>query len=144
LCALGAGDIDLGGKQMTFTNLSGRVYDNVILKHATMDGVIYSFTNGAGGGMVRYRDLSTNFLTSLNIPLDRVQTAEARQKADAEAKLRYAAAVRALALQQQEQEALDASNALAAANAQAAAAAKAAKNQSKPNPPATGGKEKRK
>jgi hypothetical protein len=124
--AFGGTDIDLGGKVVTFTNLQGRVFPDVRLEHANLDGVIYSLTNGAGGGMVKFKDLSPNFLASLNIPLDRLQTAQQRERASAEQRLRYDAAVRALALKQQQQEASAASNALALAQA-------AAKNQ-----PATG------
>lgn len=127
--AAGQSDIDLGGKVMTFTNLQGRVYENVRLEHATLDGVVYSLTNTIGGGMVKYKDLSTNFLASLNIPADRIQIAQQREQIRAIQKERYDAAVRALALKQQQQEALDASNALAQAHAQAAAAAKAAANK---------------
>jgi hypothetical protein len=116
--ASGDSDIYLGGRLLTFTNLQGRVFANVKLERANLDGVIYSLTNGAGGGMVKFKDLSTNFLASLNIPLDRLQIAQQREKASAEQKLRYDAAVRALALKQRQQEAIDASNALAqAANA---------------------------
>lgn len=122
-------DIDLGGKIVTFTNLQGHVYDGVRLEHATLDGVVYSVTNGIGGGMVKFKDLSTNFLADLNIPADRIQIAAQRQQADAERKLRYDAAVRALALKQQHDQDLAASNALAQATAQAAAASAAASNQ---------------
>jgi hypothetical protein len=134
--AFGAGDIDLGGKQMTFTNLDGRVYSNVLLETANLDGVVYFLTNGAGGGMVKYKDLSTNFLASLHIPLDRVQIAAEREQMNAEQKLQYEATLRALALRQQEQQALAASNTLAAATAQSASA-NAAKKQSaaSPKPP---------
>ncbi|MGA2245906.1 MAG: hypothetical protein ABSH48_12975 [Verrucomicrobiota bacterium] len=123
LGALGDSDIDLGGKITTFTNLQGRVYENVRLDHGTLDGVIYSLTNAVGGGMVKYKDLSVDFLTDLNIPTNRIQIAEQRDKVRAEKKARYDAAVRALALQQQQQEAIDASNALAQAKANAKAAA---------------------
>jgi hypothetical protein len=114
-------DINLGGKLTTFTNLQGRVYENVRLERGTLDGVIYSITNGVGGGMVKYKDLSPEFLTDLNIPTNRIQTAQQRDKVRAEQKARYDAAVRALAAKQQEQEALAASNALAQAKANAAA-----------------------
>lgn len=128
LSTFGSSDIDLGGKLTTFTNLQGRVYENVILKTATLDGVIYGVTNGIGGGMVKYKDLSADFLSSLNIPADRVQIAQQRDQIRAEQKARYDAQVRALALKQQRQEAIDASNALAQANAEAAAEANAATN----------------
>lgn len=128
LDALGDSDIDLGGKLTTFTNLQGRVFENVLLQRATLDGVIYGVTNGIGGGMVKYKDLSSEFLTNLNIPAERIEIAQKREQIRVEQKQRYDAAVRALALRQQQQEALDASNAVAQANAQAAAAAAAATN----------------
>ena len=128
LGAFADSDIDLGGKIMTFTNLQGRVYENVRLDHATLDGVIYSVTNGVGGGMVKFKDLSPEFLTSLNIPADRIQVAQQRDQVRAEQKERYDAAVRALALKQQQKDALDASNALAQASAEAAAEAADATN----------------
>lgn len=125
ICAADQKDIDLGGKLMTFTNLQGRIYENVRLERGTLDGVIYSLTNGAGGGMVKYKDLSTNFLSDLNIPADRVQIAQQRDVVRAEQKQRYDAEVRALALKQQQQEELAASNAVAQAQAQAQAKASA-------------------
>lgn len=120
LGAVGDSDIELGGKLTTFTNLQGHVYENVRLERGTLDGLIYSFTNTVGGGLVRYQDLSTEYLTSLNIPTNRIQIAEDREKVRAEQKARYAAAVRALALEQQEAEAIAASNALAQARSNAA------------------------
>ena len=113
--ARGGTDIDLGGKLMTFTNLQGRVFTNVKLDHAGLDGVIYSFTNGSGGGMVKFKDLDADLLASLNIPPERLQIALQREKADAEQRQRYDAAVRALALKQRQQAALAESNALARA-----------------------------
>jgi len=110
-------DIDLGGKVVTFTNLQGRVFADVKLEHANLDGVIYSLTNGTGGGMVKFKDLDPSLLTSLNIPPERLQIAQQREKADAERKVQYDAAVRALALKQRQQAALAASNALAQADA---------------------------
>ena len=132
--AFGESDIDLGGKLTTFTNTQGRVYENVLLQKATLDGVIYGVTNGIGGGMVKFKDLSPEFLASLNIPADRIQIAQQREEVRAEQKKRYDAAVRALALKQQKQEALDASNTLAQANALAAAEANAATNQAAATP----------
>jgi len=129
-CAIGQSDIDLGGKVTTFTNLQGRMFQNVRLERATLDGVIYSQTNTIGGGMVKYKDLSPDFLAGLNIPADRIQIAQQREQVRAAQKQRYDAAVRALALKQRQQEALELSNSIAQANAQAAAAAKAATNQS--------------
>jgi hypothetical protein len=134
LSTLGDSDIDLGGKLTTFTNLQGRVYENVLLRKATLDGVIYGVTNGIGGGMVKFKDLPPEFLASLNIPADRIQVAQQREEVRAEQKKRYDAAVRALALKQQKQETLDASNALAQANAEAAAEANAATNQAAAKP----------
>jgi len=121
LSALGDSDIELGGKVTTFTKLQGHVYENVRLERGTLDGLIYSFTNTVGGGMVKYKDLSTEYLTSLNIPTNRIQVAEAREKVRAEQKAQYDADVRALALQRQEAEALAASNALAQARTNVAA-----------------------
>jgi hypothetical protein len=129
LPALADKDIDLGGKITTFTNLQGRVYENVRLEHGTLDGVIYSVTNGVGGGMVKYKDLSPDFLADLNIPTNRIQIAEQRDKVRAEQKARYDAAVRALALKQQQQEILDDSNALAQAKANAKTATAANTDQ---------------
>ena len=134
-------DINLHGKVTTFTNLQGRVFENVRLERATLDGVIYSLTNTIGGGMVKYKDLSTNFLADLNIPADRIQIAQQREQVRAAQKQRYDAAVQALTLKQQQQEALAQSNAwVQATNAQAKAqaAANAAANQQPANttPPA--------
>jgi len=123
LPAFADNDIDLGGKVTTFTNLQGRVYENVRLEHGTLDGVIYSVTNGVGGGMVKYKDLSPDFLADLNIPTNRIQIAAQRDKVRAEQKARYDATVRALALKQQQQLALEASNALAQARTNPKAAA---------------------
>jgi len=125
-------DIDLGGKITTFAELQGGVYENVPLENGNLDGVIYSVTNGIGGGMVKYKDLSPDFLADLKIPADRVQIAQQRDKLRAEQKARYDAAVRALALKQQKQEQLDYSNELAQAAAQAAAATNAAAKTKSP------------
>jgi hypothetical protein len=118
--AAGQSDIDLGGKVMTFTNLQGRAFTNVRLDRATLDGVIYSLTNTIGGGMVKYKDLSTNFLADLNIPADRIQIAQQRDKVRAAQKQRYNAEVQALALKQQQDTALAYSNALVQASNSAA------------------------
>jgi len=115
-CAFSGTDIDLGGKMMTFTNLQGHVFAGVKLDHANLDGVIYSLTNG-GGGLVKFKDLSPDFLASLNIPPERLEIALQRERADAEQRLRYDAAVRALALKQRQQQTLAVSNALAQAEA---------------------------
>ncbi len=123
LDALGDSDIDLGGKLTTFTNLQGHVYEGVRLEKATLDGVIYTVTNGVGGGMVRFKDLSTNFLADLHIPADRLQIAAQREQKNAAMTARYNAEVQALALKQEQQEALAQSNALAQASANAKTAA---------------------
>lgn len=117
----GESDINLGDKLTTFTNLQGRVYENVRLERGTLDGVIYSVTNGIGGGMVKYKDLPVDFIADLNIPTNRIEIAAQREKRRAEEKARYDAAVRELALKQQQQAQIDASNALARAKATAQA-----------------------
>lgn len=114
-------DIDLGHQTATFTNLQGRVYQDVQLDRATLDGLIYSKPAESTVGMVKYSDLNTNFLNSLKIPANRVQIAARRQAALAAEKKQYDEASRNLALQQQQQQAALA-NANAASQAQAAAA----------------------
>mgnify|MGYP001546784762 CR=1 FL=1 len=112
-------DIDLGHRTATFTNLQGRVYQDVQLDRATLDGLIYSKPTDSTIGMVKYSDLNTNFLTSLKIPADRIQIAARRQAALAAETKQYDAASHRLALQQQQAEL---ANATAVSQAQAAAA----------------------
>lgn len=126
-------DIDLGGKEITFTNNQGRVYSNVLVQRANLDGIIY-YTHDGGAGMVKYKDVSTNLIASLNIPLERVDIASQRAAADSARKKQYAEQVQALAARQQEQAALDQSNALKQAEAQAAAAQKAASTSNTQQP----------
>jgi hypothetical protein len=128
-------DIDLGGKEITFTNNEGRVYADVLVQRANLDGIVY-YTHDGGAGMVKYKDVSTNLVASLNIPMERVNIAAQRATADAARKKQYAQQVQALALKQQEQTAIDQSNALkqAQAAAQAAAAQKAANTSNTQQP----------
>jgi hypothetical protein len=143
LCALvtfgaaGQSDIDLGGKVMTFTNLQGRAFQNVRLERATLDGVIYSLTNTIGGGMVKYKDLSPDFLADLNIPTNRLQIAQQRDKVRAAQKQRYDAEVQALALKQQQDAARALSNALAQASNSAAKPTATSTAKPKPAPART-------
>jgi hypothetical protein len=96
-----AGDeFDLHDQITTFTNLHGRVYENVQLERATHDGLIYSSTNTGATGMVRYSDLSTNLLAELKIPDSLVAEASRRQTALAIEKQQYDEASHQLALQQ--------------------------------------------
>lgn len=92
--------IDLNDRTATFTNLQGRVYENVQLKRATADGLIYSDTNSSAIGMVHYGDLPTGFLTSLKIPDSMIAEAAQRQAKLAAQKQQYDAAVRQLALEE--------------------------------------------
>jgi hypothetical protein len=122
--ALCDSDIDLGGKEITFTNNEGRVYANVLVQRANLDGIVY-YTHDGGAGMVKYKDVSTNLIASLNIPMERVNIAAQRATADAARKKQYAQQVQALAIkeqqQQQEEAAIAQSNAVKQAEAQAAA-----------------------
>jgi hypothetical protein len=108
--------IELPHQPVTFTNLAGRVYENVDLERATLDGLIYSSTNNSIVGMIKYETLSTNFLASLNISANRIQMAEQRDAIRAEQKRQYDDAVRAQAAKEQ-QDALNQSNAVAQAQA---------------------------
>jgi virulence-associated protein VapD len=81
-------DIDLKLRPVTFTNLQGRVYENVRLSRANNDGVAY-FTDG-GGGMVLYTNLAPVLLAAWSIPtnsgslyLERIE-AKRRDKIKAE------------------------------------------------------------
>jgi hypothetical protein len=82
-----AQDITFTNKTMTFTNLEGRVYTNVTLVKANLDGIIW---RGDGVGLVFYTNLSPTLLESLGIPYERVQQAKIRaeQKAKAAAQQR--------------------------------------------------------
>ena len=132
-------DIDLGGKEVTFTNNLGRIYSNVLVQRANLDGIVY-YTHDGGAGMVKYKDVSTNLIASLNIPLSRVDVAAQRAANDAVKKKQYAEQVQALALKQQQDAALAQSNALA--QAQAAAAQKAANATTATTTTSTGKKKK--
>ena len=112
--------IELPHQPVTITNLQGRVYENVELERATLDGLIYSSTNSSMVGLIHYRTLSTNFLASLNIPANRIQISEEREAIQAEQKRQYEEAVAALAAKEQ-QESLQVSNTVAQAPATEAA-----------------------
>ena len=64
-------DIDLKERVATFTNLQGRIYENVTLRRANKDGVIYSTDNG--GGMVLYTNLNPNQLAAWNLSTNLAQ-----------------------------------------------------------------------
>lgn len=112
--------IELGGKTVTFTNLQGRIFTNVILERANLDGVIYSLPDNAGLGMVKYANLSTNLLVEWKIPLDRIQIAEQRKAALVEHDKAVAEASRLAAIKAQ-QAAIIQAQADAKAKAQATA-----------------------
>ncbi|HTL73170.1 MAG TPA: hypothetical protein VL863_07685 [bacterium] len=92
--------IDLKDQTATFTNRQGRVYENVQLKRATADGLIYCDTNSSAMGMVHYPDLPASFLASLKIPDSMIAEAAQRQATLAAQKQQYDAAVRQLALEE--------------------------------------------
>ena len=89
--------VDLKDQTATFTNLQGRVYENVQLKRATTDGLIYCDTNSSALGMVHYPDLPPGFLAGLKIPDSMITAAAQRQATLAAQKQQYDAAVRQLA-----------------------------------------------
>lgn len=130
-CATGwcSDDIELGNKLITFTNNEGHVYSDVLLQRANLDGIVY-YTQDGGAGMVKYKDISTNLMASLNIPLERLDTAAKREAADAARKKKYAEQVSALALKQQQDAAAQAKATAAAAAQALAAQANAAKTNS--------------
>ena len=66
-----AADVDLKERVVTFTNLQGRIYENVTLRRANSDGVIYSTDNG--GGMVLYTNLNPNQLAAWNLSTNLAQ-----------------------------------------------------------------------
>jgi hypothetical protein len=115
--------IEFKDQTATFTNLQGKVYQDVELKRATQDGLIYSTKDDHAVGMVHYADLSPSTLTSLKIPQAYIEEAARRQQQLALQKQQYDAAAHQLALQEQ-------TNAVAQAAAQAAAAQAAARAQS--------------
>jgi len=134
-CATGwcSDDIELGNKLITFTNNEGHVYSDVLLQRANLDGIVY-YTQEGGAGMVKYKDVDTNLMASLNIPLARLDTAAKREAADAARKKKYAEQLSALALKQQQDAAAQAK--ATAAAAQALAAQANAANAAKTNSPA--------
>ena len=100
VCLQAENSMDLGRQTVTFTNLQGRVYQDVQLERATQDGLIYSQTNTGAIGMVHYSDVSPDFLTGLKIPESLVAAAAQRQNELTLAKIRYAEEAHQLALQQ--------------------------------------------
>ena len=101
-----AQDITFTNKTATFTNLEGRVYTNVTLVKANLDGIVW---RGDGAGLVSYTNLSPALLESLGIPAQRIVQAKARaaQKAKSDAQLRAAgdAAARKQAIKNQQEQA---------------------------------------
>jgi hypothetical protein len=86
-----AQDIVFTNRTATFTNLEGRVYTNVTLVKASLDGLIWS---GDGRGLISYTNLSPAFLKSLGIPSNRIETAKARAQRKGGADAQYRAAQR--------------------------------------------------
>jgi hypothetical protein len=84
-----AADIDLGQREVTFTNLQGKVYEGVILKRAIRDGVLYSTENG--GGMVYYTNLSLVQISawglSTNLPQEFLDRKESERQAKIQAEM---------------------------------------------------------
>jgi hypothetical protein len=85
-------DTDLKLRTVTFTNLQGRVFENVRLSRANKDGVVYLTDDG--GGMVLYTNLSPDLLAMWNLKtnlgqlyLDRIEARlQAKKRAAEEAK----------------------------------------------------------
>src|ERR1039458_5942867 len=76
--AAGQDTITFTNKLITFTNLQGKVFRDVRLVRADLDGIIYRETVGVGGGRVCYTNLSLGLLESLDIPTNRIAVAKAR------------------------------------------------------------------
>ena len=74
--ALGQDAITFTNKIVTFTNLQGRIYQDVQLTRADLVGIIYR--EGAGGGRVYYTNLPAAFLESLGISSNWIAAAEVR------------------------------------------------------------------
>ena len=74
--APGQDAITFTNKIVTFTNLQGRIYQDVRLTRADLVGIIYR--EGAGGGRVCYTNLPAAFLESLGISSNWIAAAEVR------------------------------------------------------------------
>jgi len=86
---------------ITFTNLSGRVYENVLIIKTEPDGFLWLATNGSGGGKVQFKDLPLDLQNQFGYEPSVAAKFEQDQKARA-AKQRatYQAEMRILAEQQ--------------------------------------------
>lgn len=85
---------DFTNRVVTFTNLEGRIFRNVALVRADLDGLVWR--SGASGGRVCYTNIAPDVLLPLGIPTNRIAVARARAelKSVADAR-RYAADVAA-------------------------------------------------
>ena len=70
--------LSLPPEPVTITNLSGKVYANVLLDHPTPDGIICTSQDKTSEGMIRYLDMTTNDLIRLKISPNVLDTAAAR------------------------------------------------------------------
>ena len=70
--------LSLPPEPVTITNLSGKVYANVLLDHPTPDGIICTSQDKTSEGMIRYLDMTTNDLIRLKISPNVLDIAAAR------------------------------------------------------------------
>ncbi|MGO8926773.1 MAG: hypothetical protein ACLQU3_07785 [Limisphaerales bacterium] len=80
----------------TFTNQiatlmsnDGRIYSNICLKRASLDGIVYTFTNALGGGLIPNPKLDPDTLESLNIDTNMIAVGEDRALVKAELDRQY-------------------------------------------------------
>jgi hypothetical protein len=85
-----AQDITFPNRTATFTNLQGRVFKDVTLIKADLDGVVWR--EGAGGGRICYTNLSPALLEAWGIPTNRIGVARARAQRKAATDAQYRAA----------------------------------------------------
>jgi|ERR1035437_2023049 hypothetical protein len=77
-------DLDLKRLPATFTTLQNKLYEDVSLLRANLDGIIYGQSNGSPVGVISYTNLSPTLLESWNIPTNRIAIAADRASQRAE------------------------------------------------------------
>jgi hypothetical protein len=102
VCSTGVGqDIPLHDKVVTFTNLSGKLFDKVVITKGDLDGVIWR--SEVSSGRVSYLDLYPGLLESWGIPTNRIDVAARRKHHRAALSQAEISQLRAEAIQKQQE-----------------------------------------
>ena len=74
---------------VTLTDSDNTTYSNICLTRASLDGVVYRFTDAVGGGCIAYPKLGIETLAALNIDTNMIAVSEERAVIQAEILKQY-------------------------------------------------------